>query len=117
MWTQKGVGARIEAVGWEHTLNSFVNKAVTEGFTECFKISSRGLYAISKGRYFRPEQIQIIDICHFDQTQIEQSVMYILETFDGIKGTLVDGGTLAASFIAEAEAYQAKLNRYNKHHC
>lgn len=117
MWTQKGVGARLEPVGWEPTLNSFVNKAVTEGYTECFKITSRGLYAISKGRYFRAEQVRVVDTCQFEgQSQLD-STMYILETFDGIKGTLIEGGSPAAAFIAEVLAYEARLKRYNNHHC
>lgn len=117
MWSQKGVTARLEPVGWNQSLNSFVNEAVTEGFTECFKMTGRGLYAVSRGRYFRPEQIQIIQTRRFDQGAADAQVLYVLESFDGIKGTLVEGGATVAAFIAEAEAYQAKLNRYNRHEC
>lgn len=118
MWTVKGTGGRQEVAGWAHSLSSFVNKAVSEGFTENFKVSSRGLYAITHGRYFRPEQIRVIKICHFEaHAPAVSSDMFILETFDGIKGILVDSGTLAIAFIKDVQSYQERVDRFNRHQC
>jgi hypothetical protein len=118
MWSQKGVGGIQEPAGWAQSLSSFVNKAVTEGFTECFKVTNRGLYGISSGRYFRPEQVSVIDTCNFEaQAQLEASIMYILETFDGIRGTLIESSSQAKIFINESEAYQDRVKRFNQPHC
>ena len=118
MWTRKGAaGGGQKSAAWANTQGSFVKDAVKEGFTESFKLTSRGLYAKSSGRYFRPEQIRVVDTRHLENQQQGTSIMYILESFDGVKGTLVEEGSQAIAFISEAEAYQARVSRFNKHHC
>ncbi len=123
MWTYQG-NNRQEQVPFRNSLSLSVNNAVADGYTECFKVTSRGLYAISKGRYYRPEQVRVIDSRHFeDEGNLENhAVMYVIEASDGVRGTLID--TCASScdvnvnrFIAEAEDIRKKVARANQHEC
>lgn len=96
--------------------------AVREGFKECFKVTSRGLYAVSNSRYYRPEQVQIVQIHRFDgQTNPEDNAtLYLLETSDGCKGTLADAHYAdehLKCFIAQVEEIRNKIARHNRPEC
>lgn len=107
--------AKVDNIGF--CIKSFVKK----GYTELFTITQRGLYALKNGRYYRPEQIKIQSVLKHDSTRIDdQNVMaYILESTDGVRGTLVDyfdkkPDSLTAKFIMQAEELQRKYDRYNR---
>ena len=125
MWTHQGNSGRKEQTLFMNTLSACMNKAATEGYSECFIVTSRGLYAISKGRYYRPEQVQLIDTYRCETqggTSAEPAAMYAIETSDGLKGTLVDTPTTfsegsANEFIREAEDIRKQFVRHNEHEC
>ncbi len=102
-------------------LASSINKVVCDGYKECFKVTTRGLYSTSLSRFYRPEQVQIISVQKFggqDTTGDNNATMYLLETSDGLKGTLVDcAGTFAdnaiSRFMNEVEEIRRKTNRHN----
>lgn len=98
-----------------------VNTAVGEGYKECFKATARGLYAVSNSRYYRPEQVQIAAINFFDKNlnPADNATIYLLETSDGCKGTLVDAygqrhDEYLQQFIAQVEDIRNKRNRHNR---
>ena len=101
-----------------------MTKAVKEGYSEYFKVTTRGLYAISKSRYYRPEQVQLIDTyrCDTQNTTGDESMVYAIETSDGVKGTLVDTSGVNSDpginkFIEEAEEIRRQYTQHNKHLC
>ena len=121
MWTNHGNSNRPDPIPLVNTLTSKVARAVANGYTECFKATSRGLYAIAKGRYYRPEQVQIVDSSRFSEPGTS-SVLYMIETSDGLKGTCVDTYTrqpdpLVSSFMEEVEDIRRKVVRHNQHEC
>ena len=125
MLSHQGKGSRREQTISMNAVTACVNKAVTEGYSECFKVTSRGLYAISKSRYYRPEQVQLIDTYSCDAqngTPAEQSLIYAIQTSDGLKGTLIGGSAgcsegSANTFIKEAEEIRKQFLRHDQHQC
>lgn len=99
-----------------------INSVAVNGYTELFTVTQRGLYALRKGKYYRPEQIKIQRIFKHSSTQKnDQNVLaYVLESSDGVRGTLIDyfdkkPDALTANFIYQTEELQRKLDRYNRH--
>ncbi len=75
-----------------NTMTSCVNKVVKQGYTDTFKITDRGLLSCARNRYFRPEQIRVINFYRFEgqSDPADNSIMYVIETSDGLCGTLID---------------------------
>ena len=124
MWTQQNNRGGKDPALLVTTLSACMNKAVTEGYSEYFKVTARGLYAISKSRYYRPEQIQLMDTYRCDTQNMagKETLVYAIEASDGVKGTLVDdsGGFSDPGinkFIAEAEEIRRQYTEHNKNIC
>ena len=107
-----------------NSLAAHVNKAVGDGYTDSFNVTTRGLYSISKSRYYRPEQVQIINFYRFEGqgSPRDNAIMYVIETSDGLKGTLIDAYSTNADanvskFMGEVEEIRKKVSRYNQHEC
>ena len=74
------------------TLASTLNKLVKEGYTEDFKVSEMGLLSLQQEKKYSPEEIHIVDFFRFEgeSDPADNSILYAIETNDGIKGTLTD---------------------------
>lgn len=76
-----------------NTLTACLNKAMSDGYTESFEVAERGLYAQSRAdKFYKPEEISIPNFYRFegDTDPGDMSILYVIETVDGVKGTLVD---------------------------
>ena len=100
-------------------MTSLVNKMIKEGFSDQFKVTTRGLYSYGKSRYYRPEQVIVVNFYRFEgQTDpADNSIMYVIETTDGARGTLVDAyGTYADvavnTFMTEVEDIHKKVVKH-----
>ena len=121
MWTYGGYNRMAEGAPKMNAMSMCVNVAVSEGYKECFKVTARGLYAVSNSRYYRPEQVQIAAINCFDKNinPADNSTIYLLETSDGCKGTLVDAygqhhDEFLLRFISQVEDIRNKLSRHER---
>jgi hypothetical protein len=97
------------------TLASCLNKLVLDGYTEDFKVSERGLMSLQKERIFSPEEVRIANFYRFEGASdpADNSILYAIETTDGVKGTLTDAyGPYADSnvtkFIEQVEEISKK---------
>lgn len=84
-----------------------------EGFKEDFQVDEHGLHTFDRGRNFNPQQVRIVNFYRFEGVSDpgDNTILYVIETEDGTKGTLVDGyGAYAsedvAKFIVEVEKIQ-----------
>ncbi|XZF14268.1 hypothetical protein ACTHGU_21010 [Chitinophagaceae bacterium MMS25-I14] len=91
MLTQDNNQAR-DNVPFMNTLTSVVNKVVKQGYVDNFKITDRGMFSLSAERYFRPEQVKVINFYRFEgqSDPSDNAILYVIETSDGHKGTLID---------------------------
>ena len=88
------------------SLNSFVQK----GYTEDYKATSSGLKALKTGKFYLPQEVVVVDFQRFEGTSDpgDESILYVIETNDGGKGTLVDAfgpasDTQVTSFMQQVE--------------
>jgi hypothetical protein len=125
MWTQQAKNENSQAqMPFMNTLSACINKVIGEGYKECFKVTSRGLYSTSTSRYYRPEQVQVLNFFRFEgqSDPADNAILYVIETSDGLKGTLVDAyGTYSdgytGRFMAEVEDIRKKMGSHNQNFC
>ena len=102
------------------TLALCVNKLVLDGYTEDFKAGERGLLALQHERIYEPQQVAVVNFYRFEGASdpADNAILYVIETFDGLKGTLVDAyGPYAdvqvQKFLEEVES--ANINKKAVH--
>lgn len=98
------------------SLATCVNRMITDGYTEDFKISEQGLESLNKQKSYSPEQIQIVNFFRFKgiSDPNDDAVLYVIETTDGTKGTLIDAYGIyndarVRRFIKDVEHIQKKI--------
>ena len=71
-----------------------MNKLVLEGYEDVFKVDESGeeLVSVKTERTFTPDQIKIKNYFRFEgqSDPNDQEILYVIETSDGLKGTIVD---------------------------
>lgn len=100
------------------SLAECLNHLLRSGFEKQFKAVKDGLKELSSEKIYSPAQVQIINFYRFEgeSDPADNSILYALETDDGIRGTLVDAfGPYADSnvsaFIKEIENIRKKTKK------
>jgi hypothetical protein len=108
-------------VSWMKSLTSCEKYMRETGYTEDFRVDKRGLHTYSDGeKAYMPEEVKITNFYRFEGESDpgDNSIMYVIETTDGKKGTLVDGYGHTASedvskFIVKVEEIQKQIPHNN----
>lgn len=100
------------------SLSGCLNKLVLDGYTEDFKAAERGLLSLQSERLYEPGQVHVVDFMRFEGASdpADNTILYVIETDDGVKGTLVDAyGSYAepkvTAFMQEVEDLNKKTVR------
>ena len=100
------------------TLVSCLNSLVRNGFEEHFKVTDNGLKALRTGKYYTPAQVNVLNYYRFegDSDPADNSILYAIETKDGLRGTLVDAfgpyaDTKVTNFMTEVDKINKKTDR------
>lgn len=91
-------------ISYRRSLVRCLNKAIEDGFNQVFRIDNAALtYDAARARY-RPSQVCLVNRYEFDENPdpADNAVLYVLQTEDGVKGTLID----ASGFYASPEVLQ-----------
>ncbi|HVG13392.1 MAG TPA: hypothetical protein VM935_00475 [Chitinophagaceae bacterium] len=98
------------------SLSTCLNKMISDGYDEDFKITDRGLEALHSGKVYRPEQIEVVNFFRFEgmSDPDDNAILYVLKSDDGMKGTLIDGYGIyddagISAFMKEVENIQKKI--------
>ena len=98
-----------------NTLTAVVNKAIKNGYTDNLKMTKQGLFCERTDKTYIPTDIKIKDFYRFEgqSDPADNAIMYVIETEDGMKGTLIDAyGTYADEninkFMGEVEEINKK---------
>lgn len=93
-------------------------RAVEKGYTEDFRAEENGLICGDGKIIYRPSQIQVVDFYRFEGITDpgDMSILYVIETDDGTRGTLVDAyGTYSdaavSKIITEVESIAKKSTK------
>lgn len=97
-----------------NSLSACINKAVGNGYTVNFKVNQEGRLDRESGTgSYAPDQVQIVNFYRFEGASdpADNSILYLIETSDNVKGMLVDAyGTYAqeqiSQFIKQVEDIQ-----------
>ncbi|MCH8534692.1 MAG: phosphoribosylpyrophosphate synthetase [Flavobacteriaceae bacterium] len=75
------------------TLSERINELKNEGFTEDFDIKDDAIVNYKRKTSYNADQVSILQHFRFEgeTNPSDSSIMYVIETNDGKKGTLVDG--------------------------
>ena len=84
-----------------------------EGYVEDFQVTEKGLATFDHRKNFGPDKVSIVNFYRFEGESDpgDNTILYVIETNDGTKGTLVDGygayaGEEVSKFIVEVEKIQ-----------
>ena len=98
------------------SLANCLNRMVSEGYTEDFKITDNGLESLQKHSNYTPGEIQVVNFFRFEgeSDPDDNAILYVIETSDGVKGTLVDAyGTYndpkVTRFMQDVETIRKKI--------
>lgn len=91
----------------EETLSIVMDRLGEKGYKEQFRLTNEGLKVISSGKVLSPEELKILHRYRFDgmTNPDDESILYALQTQNGLKGTLVVSGNV------HSEQNQSILNR------
>ncbi len=100
------------------TLVQRLNSLLKEGFEAQFSAKENGLQLMSTEKIYKPDEVKILNFYRFegDSNPSDNSILYAIETFDGMKGTLVDaygpyGDSNVSAFISKVEEINKKVNK------
>lgn len=97
------------------TLAEAINDAISKGYKEDFKVEAKGLTTQESDKFYAADQLKIANFYRFEgwSAPEDNCILYLIETEDGRKGTLIDAyGAYAdarlSGFIREVEDIQKK---------
>ena len=98
------------------SLATCLNRMVNDGYTEDFQVTEQGLQSIQHHHNYMPEQINVVNFYRFEgeSDPDDNAILYVIETADGTKGTLVDAyGTYndqrVAQFMKDVQSIRKKI--------
>ena len=98
------------------TLQACMAKMIETGFTDDFKATDEGLKSLRTDKVYSPDEVKIANYYRFEGVSDpdDMSILYAIETNDGLKGTLVDAYGAYASpevneFILAVENINKKM--------
>ena len=100
------------------TLASCLNKLVSDGYTEDFKVSEMGLLSQQQEKIYQPSEVNIVNFYRFEGASdpADNSIIYVIETSDNIKGTLIDAyGPYADPVVNRFVEEVASINKKAVH--
>lgn len=108
-------------VPWMKSLSSCTNKMREMGYSADFQADKNGISTFGQGtRVYKPEQVKIVNFYRFEGASDpgDNAILYVVETDDGVKGTLVDGYGASASddvakFIVKVEEIHKQIPHSN----
>jgi len=106
------------SVPYLKSLVECLKKMVDDGYKEEFSVEDGKLKSLNDDKLYGPTEISIVNFFRFEgeSNPDDNSIMYVIETNDGKKGTLIDAyGAYAdpdkTAFIVEVEAIQKKTKK------
>jgi hypothetical protein len=75
-----------------NTLTNCINKLCSNGYNHVMKVNSKGLHVRATHKTYTAYDVKLIGTFQFDGQSIPENkiILYVLETFDGVKGILMD---------------------------
>ena len=74
------------------SLSECITNALESGYSENFRVVSKGLTTDDGKSIYQPQDVAIVNFYRFEgySNPSDNSILYLVETNDGLKGTLID---------------------------
>jgi len=78
-----------------------MNRILGDGYSDEFKMAKHGLRSKERHRIYRAQDIKTMSFIRFEENTdpAENVIIYIIDTIDGTKGTLVNNSPDSHEFI------------------
>lgn len=103
------------------SLQACLSKMIADGYTDDFKATDDGLQSLRTDKVYNPEEVNIVNFFRFEGASDpdDTSILYAIETNDGLKGTLVDAYGAYASpevnqFVLAVENINKKVAKFDQ---
>lgn len=94
-----------------------INRMVLDGYADDFKVVNNGLKSLKTEKTYNPEEVHVKNYFRFEgqSDPNDNTIMYVIETTDGLKGTLVDAyGPYAdvkvSEFMQQVDSFEKKVH-------
>src|SRR4051812_39214726 len=98
------------------SLATCLNRMISDGYTEDFKVTDKGLEALHQHSNYAADQISVVNFFRFEgeSDPDDNAILYVIETTDGAKGTLIDAYGIyndpkVSRFMHDVEMIQKKV--------
>lgn len=84
------------------SLSSCLHKMVQDGYSADFKATDEGLFNLETHKTYYPSDVKVVNFFRFEgpSSPEDNAILYVIETSDGVKGTLVDAyGTYSDPYV------------------
>lgn len=109
-----------QTVPYMKSLTSCINKMVSDGYDKDFIVTDEGMKCLQTEKLYSPQDITVVNFFRFEGVSdpADMAVLYVIETHDGVKGTLTDAfGTYSDpnvnNFMLEVERISKKTEKRN----
>lgn len=100
------------------SLSMVLNRMVLDGYSENFKIEDSGLKSLKTEKVYNPDEVNVINFFRFEgqSDPNDNTILYVIETNDGLKGTIVDAygpyaDVMLSEFMSKVDSFQKKVNK------
>ena len=100
------------------SLVTCLNRIIADGYTEDFKVTDNGLEALQTGKRYNADEVSVINFFRFEGASDpeDNAILYVLQTHDGLKGTLIDAYGLyndqrISRFISQVVSIEKKSTK------
>lgn len=96
------------------SLSSCLEKMIANGYTDDFKALDEGLKSLRTEKIYQPNEVTVDNFYRFEGNSDpdDMSILYVIQTNDGVKGTLVDAyGTYASQEVNEFMLAVENMNK------
>lgn len=107
-----------QTVPYMKSLSSCLNRMVSDGYTEDFRVNDQGLELLRTNIIYQPQDINVVNFFRFEGVSDpdDMAILYVIETMDGHKGTLTDAyGTYSDpnvnNFMLEVDRISKKTEK------
>jgi hypothetical protein len=92
-------------------LSQTLNSMLQDGYDKNFKANENGLECLETQKTYQPGELQVVNFYRFEgiSDPSDNSILYVIETADGVKGTLVDAYGAYSDPLVEKFMKQVKI--------
>lgn len=109
-----------QTVPYMKSLTSCLNKMVSDGYDKDFSVTDEGMKCLQTDKFYAPQEVDVVNFFRFEGVSdpADMAVLYVIETADGTKGTLIDAfGTYSDpnvnNYMLEVDKIRKKTEKRN----